>query len=1051
MSTQVGSANVAIFPTMQGFKQKVSQEFSGAASSGKNAFQKGMSGAGAQIGQKLGSEISSAFGKTKFDTSGIDAYKRAVTDAGKAVSAARLASQDANAKVAASEAALEKARATAQASAVKVEQAEKKLAEAIQNSGKDSLEARDAEAKLEQARANAQAAAARVESAEVAVSKAKTKAVEASDKLKVAEEQLKVAHEAQAAAAEHSAGHAVSAFSKIKDAAAGVGEKIKGSLTGAFNFFKENAIIAIGAVAGAAKGLYSIGAAFDDMGDTIRIGTGATGKSLEELKGAAENVATTVPITFQEAGQAVADWNTRMGLTGKAVEKVAAQTAALKNMGLDVDINQTAAAFKAFGINGDGVAKSMDTLFRVSQATGVSMNDLASGVQKSAPAFQSLGFSFDDAAAMMGNFDKAGLNAEQMAGAMTKSLTALAKQGREPKAAFREVTSEIANYVKKGDEAGALNAAGKIFGTRGAAQFVKAVKDGSLSLDGMIGKIGATSDTILGTSKETEDFAEKWTILKNKVQEALKPLSSAVFDGLSAAIEKVGSLFDGLVSEGFGGMQSALSGVLPVAGAAAGIFGGMFGSFASGIPIIGELFGGLAGLTGPIGLVIGAVAGMIANSQALCDAFGQAFSVIGQLATQIGATLAPLLPTIGQALGQVGDALAPVITTVATLVQQILPVLLPIIQQIIEVLSGFIPVIAQVVEAAGQFVAFLTAQLGPVIQGLLPIVSQVFESIGAVITAALGVVKGIIQTVMSVIKGDWSGAWDGIKTIFSSAWDLMKAAVQAVLTVISAAIRAGWELVKGIFSTAWEAIKAIFVGVWNGLKAVVTGGISAVVSFIGGLPGKAVNALSALGSKISSVASSAWKAFKNAVSTGISSVVSLVGSLPSKIISALGNVGSMLYDSGASILRGLWTGISSMVGWVGDKIGGAMSYIRSWFPFSPAKRGPFSGRGWVSYSGRSIAQAMGQGILDATPDTTAAAHRLAAATKAALNTTVSPRISTRDIAGIQQSTLAQKPAPAPQAGVVFHIGQINNPVREPSSTSLARELQRTAAGAALLG
>ena len=53
------------------------------------------------------------------------------------------------------------------------------------------------------------------------------------------------------------------------------------------------------------------------------------------------------------------------------------------------------------------------------------------------------------------------------------------------------------------------------------------------------------------------------------------------------------------------------------------------------------------------------------------------------------------------------------------------------------------------------------------------------------------------------------------------------------------------------------------------------------------------------------------------------------------------------------------------VGWVGDQVSGALSQIRSLFPFSPAKRGPFSGHGYTTYSGRALMEDFGASIARA--------------------------------------------------------------------------------------
>lgn len=291
-------------------------------------------------------------------------------------------------------------------------------------------------------------------------------------------------------------------------------------------------------VALAAKGLYGIGETWDDVTDTIRTGTGAQGEALDGLVQSVKNVGVKVPAEFGNIGTAVADLNTRLGLTGPTLETVASQyLEAGRILGEDVDIAKTTAAFNAFGIEGESVVGAMDSLFQVSQATGVGMNDLAATVQANAPAMQNLGFSFEETASLAGSLDKAGLNSTQTFAAMSKGMVTLAKDGEAPQDAFARVTGEIDDMIKSGDIAGAIDLSAGIFGTRGASQFVGAVQRGTLALDDLVGATGATSDTILGVGQDTQDFAETWQIVKNNASAALEPLGSAVFTGIGDALK----------------------------------------------------------------------------------------------------------------------------------------------------------------------------------------------------------------------------------------------------------------------------------------------------------------------------------------------------------------------------------------------------------------------------------------------------------------------------------------------------------------------------------
>src|SRR5690349_1886867 len=69
------------------------------------------------------------------------------------------------------------------------------------------------------------------------------------------------------------------------------------------------------AAGGAAVGLYAVGSTFDDVADTIRVGTGASGDALDGLVAIAQQVGTSVPTSFEAAGKTVSDLNTRLGLS----------------------------------------------------------------------------------------------------------------------------------------------------------------------------------------------------------------------------------------------------------------------------------------------------------------------------------------------------------------------------------------------------------------------------------------------------------------------------------------------------------------------------------------------------------------------------------------------------------------------------------------------------------------------------------------------------------------------------------------------------------------
>ncbi|QRP60878.1 phage tail tape measure protein [Corynebacterium minutissimum] len=292
-----------------------------------------------------------------------------------------------------------------------------------------------------------------------------------------------------------------------------------------------------GAIAAVGGALYGIGTTFDEAWDTIRVGTGASGEALEGLKDTARNVAAEVPASIEDIGTAVADINTRLGLTGEPLEKFASQMIQLENLGVDADINAVSQALNGFGVEAESMPDALDELFQVSQATGLSVTELSNSAVKAGPALREFGFSLGDSAALAGQLDKAGINADGTMQRMQRALAEFAKEGRDAPSALMETIEQIDELVASGQSIEAIDMASGLFGTRGAAQFVDAVKTGTLSVDDFMAATGATEDTILGVAEETMSFAEQWQVFKNRALLAIEPVSEAVFNLAGGAME----------------------------------------------------------------------------------------------------------------------------------------------------------------------------------------------------------------------------------------------------------------------------------------------------------------------------------------------------------------------------------------------------------------------------------------------------------------------------------------------------------------------------------
>lgn len=130
-------------------------------------------------------------------------------------------------------------------------------------------------------------------------------------------------------------------------------------------------------------------------------------------------------------------------------------------------------------------------------------------------------------------------------------------------------------------------------------------------------------------------------------------------------------------------------------------------------------------------------------------------------------------------------------------------------------------------------------------------------------------------SIISIFKGDWSGAWDAVKGIFTAVWDYIKSSMQNALNTLKGVANAflGW------FGTSWDQIwngvKTATVNAWNGIKSAASTAVNAVKS-----------AVTSAWNAIKSATTSTWNAIKSAISTPINAALSTVKSVIDKIKSA---------------------------------------------------------------------------------------------------------------------------------------------------------------------
>ncbi|MFC8002911.1 phage tail tape measure protein [Streptomyces olivaceus] len=136
----------------------------------------------------------------------------------------------------------------------------------------------------------------------------------------------------------------------------------------------------------------------------------------------------------------------------------------------------------------------------------------------------------------------------------------------------------------------------------------------------------------------------------------------------------------------------------------------------------------------------------------------------------------------------------------------------------------------------------------------------------------------------------------------------------------------GWlgSLPAGVwnaFNVLGSAIGDWFSGLWG---RYISGPVSrqwdSFINSVGGLPGRALRALSALGGMLHDLA---WDAFQSMVSATVNrtgALLSYVKQLPGSMASSMVSQAYRFYNIGLDFVSGLWNGISASGGWLWSQI-----------------------------------------------------------------------------------------------------------------------------------
>lgn len=379
------------------------------------------------------------------------------------------------------------------------------------------------------------------------------------------------------------------AAAKIKEVGAKVTEVGKGMTT-----HVTAPIMAIGAASMVAF------SEVDAAMDTIVVKTGASGDALKEMQDIVGELATTIPVSFEDAGTAVGEVNTRFGATGEELEKLSAKFLKFAQInGTDVNstIDATQKSMAAWGIQADQTGEYLDTLNKVGQNTGISMDALNSAMASNAETFQQMGLGAADAANFLGQIEMSGVDTSAALKGMQTAMKNAAKEGKSLPEALAELQSVMNSSKSDTDK---LNAAIEFFGSKAGPQMFNAMQNGTVTLNDFGAALTDNFGSVEQTFDATLDPVDTMTTAMNDLKLAGAELGGSIQSVLAPVLEQVAEKLKEL-RQWWEALDPAMQENIVKVGLVVAAVGPLLVIIGSAISAIGTVVGAIGGVVAVLG------------------------------------------------------------------------------------------------------------------------------------------------------------------------------------------------------------------------------------------------------------------------------------------------------------------------------------------------------------------------------------------------------------------------------------------------------------------
>lgn len=633
-----------------------------------------------------------------------------------------------------------------------------------------------------------------------------------------------------------------------------------------------------------ADAAYDLAGAFDDANAAIVEGTGASGEALEELNQTAHSAFSRIADADQDlsgVADILAELNTRFGVTGESAEDLTVSVANFAHhTGTDGTkaVDDIANVMNRWGMDIDDVDGLLDDLTTANQSCQMSVDEMTRYLSENSIQFQELGYSTEDALAMLISLSDGGANVSSVMSGMKKAVGNLSEVTDDVPGAFQDAIKAISEcdnvsealQAQVGDTGLTVE---EVFGAKAAQELAANVQNGNFNLEKWTQVLQENQGALADTTENATTMQDAWTQATNSVSVALgsslAPAISDVVIKVSEIITKVAQVVQ---------KSSALQAIITGVATALGILGTALGISAA-ITAVQKAFAMLNTtlLVNPIFLVVTAIAALAAGLIYAYKHSEKFRNIVNKVFNGIKTVVLTVVNAVKKVIQTAFKAILGFFNNTWPKAKQIVVSVWNAIKNTVSTVVNGIKTVIQTVFNVIKTIIILY------LNAYKTVIVTVWNAIKTVVTTVVNAIKTVIQTVFNAIKTVVTSAWNAIKSATSSAWNAIKNAVTTPINAAKSAVSSAVGSIKSTASSAWSSIKSATSSAWNSIKSAITSPIRSAKSTVSSVFSSIKSIVSGAVSSVKSTVSSGFSAVKSAITKPFESAKSTLSGIVSKI------------------------------------------------------------------------------------------------------------------------------------------------------------------------